>query len=78
MALSQNDGSNLRELADSIASDRNTLRPMLVLLEKQGLVIRPSNSTDRRAWRVFITRKGRLVTKKLWENSELVRNETAL
>lgn len=57
--LSRRDGITQQELARRATSDANTMRAMLVLLEKQGLVAREKHPTDGRARIVTMTDKGR-------------------
>ncbi len=51
-------GSNQGDLADRIAVDRNTFAEMLARMVKSGLLRRATDPEDRRAKRVFITRRG--------------------
>ena len=57
--LNEEDGIIQSELTQRASSDPNTVRAMLVLMEKKGLVIRKSADADRRVRRVIITAKGR-------------------
>ena len=57
--LSEEDGITQQQLAHRATSDPNTIRAMLVLLEKRGLIKRRQHPTDGRALRITITRKGR-------------------
>jgi DNA-binding MarR family transcriptional regulator len=59
--LNEQDGISQKELATRATSDPNTIRAMLLLLEKQGLVTREQHASDRRARVVRLTSKGRLV-----------------
>jgi DNA-binding MarR family transcriptional regulator len=63
--LNIEDGVTQQELTRRAASDPNTVRAMLVLLERKGLVARRSHDTDRRARRVLVTAKGRRKYKQL-------------
>lgn len=63
--LNIEDGVTQQELTRRAASDPNTVRAMLVLLEGKGLVARRVNDTDRRARRVLVTAKGRRKYKQL-------------
>jgi len=71
--LAEQDGITQQELVRRASSDANTIRAMLVLLEKRGLVTRERHPTDRRARRVALTRKGRQTYERLWAQSEPVR-----
>jgi len=57
--LAERDGTTQQELCRRACSDANTIRAMLVLLEKRGLVARRPHPTDGRARCVTLTRKGR-------------------
>ena len=64
--LVERDGTTQQELCRRAASDPNTIRAMLVLLEKRGLVTRRPHPTDGRARCVTLTRKGRQAYEK-WQ-----------
>ena len=63
--LFEQDGMTQQELVRQASSDPNTIRAMLVLLEKCGAVTRERHPTDGRARRVTLTRKGRQTHDKL-------------
>lgn len=73
--LAREDGITQQGLVRRASSDANTVRAMLVLLEKRGLVTRDKHPTDGRARCVALTRKGRKVHDKLWTQSEPVREQ---
>jgi DNA-binding MarR family transcriptional regulator len=58
-----------QELVRRASSDANTVRAMLVLLERSGLVSRRPHRTDGRARCVMLTDKGRKMYSKLWARS---------
>ncbi len=62
-----------RELARRISSDPSTVRAMLVLLERSGLVERNAHPTDARARTVALTAKGMRVYQRLWTAGDSVR-----
>jgi DNA-binding MarR family transcriptional regulator len=62
-----------RELARRMSSDPSTVRAMLVLLERNGLVEREAHPTDARARTVALTGKGTRVFKRLWTAGEPIR-----
>jgi DNA-binding MarR family transcriptional regulator len=64
--LAEQDGITQRELARRAASDPNTIRAMLILLENRGLVARRPHPHDGRARSVKLTRKGRRACDRLW------------
>lgn len=59
LVLSQYDSMIQRELVERTNSDQNTIRAMLVLLERRKLVQRKSHPEDKRALMVGLTSKGR-------------------
>ncbi len=63
--LSEQDGITQQELVRQASSDPNTVRAMLLLMEKRGVVARGRHPTDGRARRVILTRKGRQTYDKL-------------
>ena len=63
--LAEQDGITQQELVRQASSDPNTVRAMLLLLEKRGVVARGRHPTDGRARRVTLTRKGRQTYDKL-------------
>lgn len=63
--LDELDGITQQELVRRATSDPNTIRAMLVLLEKRGLVTRESHPTDGRARIVHITPSGRDLLKQM-------------
>jgi DNA-binding MarR family transcriptional regulator len=71
--LSEQDGVTQQELVRRASSDPNTIRAMLVLLEKRGLVARERHPTDGRARSVTLTRKGRQILDKAWSVTEPLR-----
>jgi DNA-binding MarR family transcriptional regulator len=71
--LARGDGVTQQELVRRAASDPNTIRAMLVLLEKRGLVARNGHPTDRRARSVTVTRRGGQIHRKLVEATEPLR-----
>ena len=71
--LAERDGITQQELVRRATSDANTVRAMLMLLERRGLVARERHPTDRRARRVMLTRKGRQMYERLWARSEPLR-----
>jgi DNA-binding MarR family transcriptional regulator len=66
--LSERDGITQQQLVQRASSDPNTVRSMLVLLERRGLVAREQHPTDRRARRVTLTPAGRRAYEDLWES----------
>lgn len=62
-----------RELARRMSSDPSTVRAMLVLLERRGLVRRIANSTDSRARTVALTAAGKRKFREVWMAGEVIR-----
>jgi DNA-binding MarR family transcriptional regulator len=71
--LAGSKGVTQQELVRRAASDANTVRAMLVLLERQGLVQRRPHPTDGRARSVSLTRKGYLTFDRAWADTETLR-----
>jgi DNA-binding MarR family transcriptional regulator len=71
--LVERDGITQQELVRRAASDPNTIRAMLVLLENRRLVARDEHPRDSRALRVTLTGKGRRMHERLWADTESVR-----
>ena len=62
-----------RELARRMSSDPSTVRAMLVLLERRGLVERDTHPADARARTVALTPKGLRAYRRLWKAGESIR-----
>ena len=67
--LAEGQGLTQQELVRRASSDANTVRAMLVLLERNGLVSRRPHQTDGRARCVAFTEKGRSTYAALWAKS---------
>lgn len=74
-ALADGGPGTQQELTDRITSDPNTLRAMVVLLERKGLVRREPHPTDRRARIVSLTPEGARFEQTLWEGSDGFRTQ---
>jgi len=72
-ALGSGEARTQRELVERTASDPSTLRAMLVLLERRGLVERRRHPTDGRARSVRLTASGRRTLGRMWKATEPVR-----
>jgi DNA-binding MarR family transcriptional regulator len=72
-ALAEGVALTQRDLVARTSSDPNTLRAMLVLLERRHLIERRPHPTDGRARSVALTRQGKSVFQKLWRKSETLR-----
>ena len=73
LALREDRALTQRELAERISSDASTVRAMLVLLEKNGLVQRILHPTDSRAKTVELTSAGKRKLQKLWKAGQAIR-----
>ena len=73
--LADGDALTQRELARRMPSDPSTVRAMLVLLERHGLVERSSHPTDSRARTVSLTAAGRRRFRTLWKSGEPIRSQ---
>lgn len=73
--LARGDAMTQRELAARMPSDPSTVRAMLVLLEKQGLVTREAHPTDARARTVTLTKSGRQTYALAFDAGQPVRDQ---
>jgi DNA-binding MarR family transcriptional regulator len=73
VALAEGEALTQSDLVARTTSDPNTLRAMLVLLERRGLIERRPHPTDGRARSVSLTRKGKSAFHKLWRVSDPLR-----
>lgn len=71
--LTRGNALTQRELARRMTSDPSTVRAMLVLLERRGLVERDTHPTDGRARTVALTAKGKRAFRQLWALGEPIR-----
>jgi DNA-binding MarR family transcriptional regulator len=74
-ALAGGEAVTQKDLGRRTASDPNTVRAMLLILERQGLVGRRPHPTDGRARTVDLTPKGRRLYAALWAATDAVRQE---
>ncbi len=73
--LVRGDALTQRELAVRMPSDPSTVRAMLVLLEKRGLISRNTHPTDGRARTVALTNRGRHLFQQAWEAGQPIRDQ---
>lgn len=73
--LADQDRLTQQALVRLTSSDPNTMRAMLVLMEKRGLLTRQRHPADGRARSVVLTAKGREVHARLWARSQGVRKQ---
>ena len=73
--LERGDALTQRELARRMPSDPSTVRAMLVLLEKQGLVRRDEHPSDSRARTAALTVTGKRKVRQLWTAGESIRQQ---
>jgi DNA-binding MarR family transcriptional regulator len=59
MQLLDRDGQTQSDLLDSVGLDHSTVSKSLTRMQGAGLVTRVADKDDKRAWRVWLTRKGR-------------------
>lgn len=74
-ALARGDALTQRELAARMPSDPSTVRAMLVLLEKRGLVARNTHPTDGRARTVALTNAGQQRFQQVWKAGQAIRDQ---
>ncbi|MBA4017789.1 MAG: MarR family transcriptional regulator [Pirellula sp.] len=72
--LAECDGVMQQDLVRRSGSDPNTVRAMLVLLERRGLVRRRAHADDGRARSVELTARGRSLQTTLWKTSAALRS----
>ena len=75
--LARGQAMTQRELAARMPSDPSTVRAMLVLLEKQGLVARDAHPTDARARTVSLTKAGARTFQQAFDAGQQVRDQMA-
>lgn len=73
--LADDDGITQQELAARASSDANTIRPMLLLLQKRGLITRRAHAHDGRAHCVELTAQGRRRFAGMMKATEQVRRK---
>jgi DNA-binding MarR family transcriptional regulator len=73
--LAEEDGTTQQQLVRRACSDPNTVRAMLIILEKSGFVARKQHPDDGRALYVTLTRKGQRIYDRLLEESEPLREQ---
>lgn len=73
--LARGNALTQRELGRRMSSDPSTVRAMLVLLERRGLVERDAHPTDARARTVALTAEGKRTFRKLWTAGEPIRQQ---
>ena len=73
--LAEEDRVTQQALVRLASSDPNTMRAMLVLMEKRGLLNRHRHPEDGRARSVVLTAKGRKIHARLWARSRGVRKQ---
>ena len=59
--LREEEGINQRQLGERMLKDRHNINRILNLLERRGYLERRPDRSDRRAFRIFLTREGRRV-----------------
>jgi DNA-binding MarR family transcriptional regulator len=74
LALSYGGALTQRELSSRIGSDPSTVRAMLVLLERAGLIERSTHPSDARAKTVALSAAGGVKLKQLWAASQSIRD----
>lgn len=63
--LGLHEGVNQSQLGARTFKDRHNITRILNLLERRGYIERRPDNTDKRAYRVFLSREGRMEQKKL-------------
>jgi DNA-binding MarR family transcriptional regulator len=73
--LARGDALTQRELAARMPSDPSTVRAMLVLLERRGLVLRNSHPSDGRSRTAALTKAGRQKFQQVWAAGQSIRDQ---
>jgi len=73
--LNESDAITQRELVERASSDANTVRAMLLVLERKGLITRNAHPTDRRAWSVCLSPQGRRIYRRMWQETNRFREQ---
>ncbi len=73
--LARGDALTQRELARRMPSDPSTVRAMLVLLEKRGLVSRDAHPSDSRARTAALTAAGKRKFRQVFKAGESIRQQ---
>jgi len=73
--LREEDGLTQKELADRIFKDQPTTTRILDKLERKQLIRRSDSPADRRAFRIHLTDRGRVLLEQLMTVSRHVREE---
>jgi DNA-binding MarR family transcriptional regulator len=73
--LARGDALTQRELATRMPSDPSTVRAMLVLLERRGMVSRNTHPTDGRARTVSLTAAGLRKYRQAWRAGQAIRDQ---
>jgi DNA-binding MarR family transcriptional regulator len=76
--LREDDGITQQDLVLRASSDPSTIRAMLVLLERKGLIARNRHARDGRALNVTLTPKGRQAYRQMWAITQSVRQRLSL
>jgi len=74
--LSRKEGGNQAELAKALGVRPSSLTSMLNRMEHAGLLERRASDTDQRAYNIFLTDKGRRVSKKLSAITKFINERT--
>jgi DNA-binding MarR family transcriptional regulator len=74
--LSQKEGRNQAELAKAMGVKPSSLTSMLNRMEKVGLLKRCVSDTDQRAYNIYLTDKGKSVSKKLSAITRFINERT--
>ena len=67
LELYRGDGKNQEEIADALNIDKGTTARAIKKLEKEGFLIREKDKIDKRAYKLYLTPKGKNVKKDIYE-----------
>ncbi|MEW8956737.1 MarR family winged helix-turn-helix transcriptional regulator [Clostridium sp.] len=74
-SLLRKDGQRQKELAEKLKVKPATITVMINRMEKNGIIYRESDDEDQRVSRVYLTEKGREISKEVKELIESINNE---
>jgi DNA-binding MarR family transcriptional regulator len=75
MKLYNKDGINQETLANDLKTDKATSARAIKKLEKEGYVLRKKDSSDNRAYKIYLTKKGKELKPKI---KKITRNWTKI
>jgi DNA-binding MarR family transcriptional regulator len=72
--LAEHSGLTQRALVELASSDPNTVRAMLLVLQRNGFIDRTPHPEDGRAWQISLTSKGRKALQRIKASTDSLRS----